>query len=56
MPRSARTFVAVPPPAPEPMMTTSCTVWLDVTCAMCLLLPAVQRQQPPLVSERAESK
>ena len=32
MPRSARTLVTVPPPAPDPITTTSCVVVLAVTC------------------------
>src|SRR5512134_2500463 len=38
MPRSARTLVTVPPPAPDPMITTSWTVVLEIPCAM---LPTV---------------
>src|SRR4051812_28200445 len=34
MPRSASTFVTVPPPAPEPTTTTSWTAWLAAICAM----------------------
>ena len=37
MPRSASTLVTVPPPAPEPMTTTSWTVEVEGTCAMCCL-------------------
>src|SRR5579863_9718753 len=33
-PRSARTLVTVPPPAPEPMMTTSATGALRITWGM----------------------
>ena len=36
IPRSASTFVTVPPPAPEPITTTSWTVVLVVTCAILM--------------------
>src|SRR4249920_326420 len=34
IPRSARTFVTVPPPAPDPITTTSCVGVLAESCDM----------------------
>src|SRR3954454_10418669 len=36
-PRSASTLVTVPPPAPDPMITTSWTIERGATCGMQLL-------------------
>src|SRR6516225_1393069 len=53
IPRSASTFVTVPPPAPDPITTTSWTGALRITCAMLAIIgernhPGPQRRPRPL--------